>query len=317
MPATMERTWSPNPFQLEARQYKAGFGWTQTDWHYQGDPRMNFRSDGWLSSTTSGFSAAAGFAPASDDMYAAQSNPKHDSIQDIDTRAAWWPRKAAQKTPENHFPSYSQGYEPSKSANDVAMRSLSEFGFIHAGAPWQTLIMFHDSDRYDGSASGPDEDPYKTADWRLLDYVELGDTPRKLNAFGQYETDGLINPNTKKRATIKALLTDIDALSQPNGLIDSLLANADEPFLKGSNVVDDPLFSGDGDTEFEKERLIGNVLSAVTTSSKTFTIYSVGEARSHGKTVSRVTLVTEIALEATSDGTTAQIQPKIVRQFVQ
>ena len=314
MSSNMERAWTPNPFELKGGQHKLGFGWNQTDWHYQGDPRLNFRQSGWIRSTTSGFSTATGYAPTNDDMYQAQPNPKHDSLQDLDPKAGKWSRSEGTK---NHFPDFTTGYEPSKPPGDVAMRSLSELGFIHAGAPWQTLTMFHDVDRYDASANPGSNDPYERADWRLLDYIELGNSPRTLNAFDQAEIDGPINLNTTKRASLAALFTDIDSLADPNPLIDSILADNDEPFLKESNLVDDELFFADGNSEFEKERLVGNVLSAVTKSSKTFTVYSVGEARKFGRTLSRVTLVTEMILDVETNGTNENITPRIIRQFIQ
>ncbi len=309
MQADKARSWSPTSFPLEASptKFKLGFGWSQIDWHYQGDPRMNFRAEGWSPSGTTGFSTATGYAPTSgDDMYAAQPNPDRDKLQTLGPQAGQWSRSEGTK---NHFPTFAQGYEPSKEPGDVALRSLSELGFIHAGAPWQTLTMFHDAERF--------ESPYETADWRLLDYVELGDSPRQLNAFDQFETDGLVNPNTPKRATIQALLTEIPSLAQPLPLINALTANSAGPFFKASDVLDDPVFLADGTTEFEKERLVGNVTPALTTSSQTFTIYSVGEARNLGRTLSRVTLVTEIQMLPTASGTSSQLTPKIIRQFVQ
>ncbi|MDD5199671.1 MAG: hypothetical protein PHC88_07685 [Terrimicrobiaceae bacterium] len=306
-----------------------------SDWHYLGDPRLNFQKPDsthaeWvLASTilpaTSSDTGAKGVLPAGNaDIYHTPLNNRKDPLQGMDVMTNKW--LFNQTGLINHFPAAIDptksniGYRPSPSggkdaqfygeAPAPAMLSCAELGFIHAGAPWQTLTLFNDPERFKDS-------DLDHADWLLLDYIDIGTPPRHLNAAGQREVYGQINGNTGNRTTLRALLQDVGDVASPARVIDQVLASARRPFVEPAAIFSEPGFKNDLANDSDRERFVGQMYPALTAHSQKFTVYSAGEARDNGRTLSHVTLAADVELryEKQADGT-QQLKPRVLRTYI-
>ncbi len=163
--------------------------------------------------------------------------------------------------------------------------TVGELGYISTGLPWQTLNLM------------PTNEPAGPADWNLLDYVQSGQPPAgagpvlpvlPVAAAGAgpvgpaaLVADGGFNVNTRERATVAAVLTN---LVSPPGVVDdpaSVLAGLSldpRPSAFGSLAAMEDLVRPEWrNRKFKREdvvRLFGNVATA---HSRLFTVYSLGE----------------------------------------
>jgi len=295
-----------------------------TDWHFFGDPRLNFKQDGWTqlqttfpsSETDSG---SNGVQPeGSTPVYPGPTGTGQDPLQEMDPNPdKWW------KTASAHFPTSSKGYRPSPlSRTDAelfgttpqpAMLNYSEFGFLNAGEHWKTLTLYNDTSRFSY--------PYDTADWRLLDYIDLGTgEPREPSETGVPKIEGQINVNSGKPATLQALFTELPNFSgNAEGLSNVIINSPKKPFLQPSAILDDPALTNGETKDFDKERLIGQILPALTTRSNRFTVYAIGQALGRkGQIQATMRLQADIELIETTNGSnTTQIIPKIISTQIQ
>lgn len=290
-----ERKWNPSTYLPQPGNLKNP---GQLDWHLNGDPRLNFLASSWnqkVSTISSGLTVPS----IRNAIYTTPVNPRKDGLETMDDGPTWWRVGGA-----SHFPTYALGYRPSPLGGDEAanaglpdepaMLSVSEFGFLHSGRPWQTLTLFNDGSRF--------SPPYANADWQLLDYIDLGNSPRKLEQ-NLPEIAGQTNVNAGKQATLQALFTDLPTAVDPTDLATKLRNSPRRPFLAAADILEDPLITNQGSTESRKEQLIGQLYPALTNRSQSFTVYAVGESRRNGLPVSRVLLRAEISLEPDSAGT--------------
>jgi hypothetical protein len=319
--SSLPRKWSTPTFKPDTSQYKLGGTYGQQDWHFNGDPRLNFLSEGWRLDSTSGTTivkAASGVT----DYYAAADNARKDPLQSFTGDAdKWW--QSSDQGLANHFMVKDATREvnplPSPDIDEPAMHSYAELGFIHAGKPWQTLTLFNDGTRF------ASKDSLDHADWKLLDYIDLGIQPRHANPNEQREVIGQINVNTGQKVTLQALLKDIPSVPDPQPLVDQLLSGDaslatgnNRPYLTPSAIFANPDFKNNATTDPGREELVGRLFPALTTHSQKFLVHCRGEALLKGKTVAQVDLVAEVELGYTPESIAAgapKIKPTILRTY--
>lgn len=324
----LPREWTPTGGYKGSGSVKLGSNYNQADWHYLGDPRLNFKLQDWIlaktvSPTSSTNPGTEGVVPfGNTNVYETPVNPKKDPLDGLlPTTNEWWKSEGL----TNHFPavtdvSQSYRYRPSPLGGadaavynrlpESAMKSYSELGFIHTGGPWQTATLYNDPARF--------SPPYDDADWRLLDYIDLGLTQPRARGHkdGTPKIAGQINVNAPKRATLNALVGDVSEIESPDGLIDVLRGSDQRPYLQPSDVLNDPDFTNNTATSYAKESLIGLLYPGMTAQSTTFTAYVSGQALGNNdRPVAQATLVAEIELRY--DEATAKIVPTITRKFLQ
>ena len=272
------------------------YPYQQKDWHYEGDPRMNFLVDNWKVEETSGgangpYSAASGI-----DVYNTPSNGQKDGAQDMSVNTLWWNDKII-----HHFPTYEQGYRPSPDIGKSAMQSLAELGFLHTGRPWQTLKLYADKNKQD---------------WRILQYVDLGLTEHQLNELNQIEIDGKININSKKISTLRSVFTGIENVSQAqaNFYADELVGNSFYPIFNIGEILSIPSMKNSKNYDFEKEDFIGRFVNSLTTASQAFTVYVVGENRFKNRTLAKSLLKAEVELSLKESNGKLILTPTIIRK---
>jgi|GEM_PF-3047997 len=319
--SSLPRNWASSPFTPNTSQYKLGGTYGQKDWHFNGDPRLNFLPDGWRLDNTSGTTTVKASSGVTD-YYKAAENDRKDPLQSLTGEAdKWW--NSSDKGLANHFMVKDAARDvnptPSPNINEPAMHSYAELGFIHAGKPWQTLTLFNDSTRF------PDKDALDHADWKLLDYIDLGILPHHANLNDQREVMGQINVNSGQRLTLQALLQDIPSVPDSKPLINQLLSGAtalvsgnNRPYLAPSDIFANPDFKNTGTTDPAREDLVGRIFPALTTHSQKFFVHCRGEALLKGKTVAQVNLIAEVELRYVPESITSgtpKITPTVLRTY--
>ena len=331
-------------------------GAAYTDWHLITDPRLNFISaNTWaaLPSTASTTSPSLypGVPTTSINIFKYMSSLEGDGVQNVaKTSSTWWTDPAV----TNHFPTYAEGYHPrgtpiaalfplpaasySVVTQTNTIESTGELGFIHAGAPWQTLHLQPDSVG----------DPNPPQDYKLLDYVKVGDSKNYPETItnSSYErvnppaattftpqglvgrVDGLVNINTANAVTLAALYSGITS-NYPSGsasiwsasvahnLAEETRTNTVGPFNGISGLLSDTNIAPIVDpnkvlTDFQKEDWIRRIANGMTVQSQDFTIYVVGESRLKGKTLGKVTLRATVKLMETLNGGVLTLKPVVV-----
>lgn len=324
--SNLPRDWNINPFKPTSSQYKLGGTYGQQDWHFLGDPRLNFRLEGWKLANTSGTNLSSGGSVASGptgnatvapsngetNLYNAALNDRKDPEQGLKGDSKQWflqdPGLA------NHF-MVSDGARvvnpypspPADPPGTPAMHSFAELGFLHAGTPWQTLTLFNDPARF------PSPDKVERGDWNLMDYVDLGIIPRRKNRNEQREITGQANVNTGQRNTLKALFMTIPSVPNPDSLIETLLGSPKRPFASPAAIFALETFKNNGATDPTREELAGRIYPALASHSQKFLVHCMGESRKNGKTLSRVHLVAEVELRYSS--ALSKIVPTILRTY--
>lgn len=168
------------------------------------------------------------------------------------------------------------------------IRSSGFLGFLSVGKPWQTVTLH---------AQNANNPPGRE-DWKLLDFVYSGDQINATNevlfadmgagsAFGPggaragqpglFSPDGAINVHSPNRNTWRALLSGLvaDSNSQAEELAASAPARASTntfDFLRNVNL------DSAATNDFARERPLRFIADSLTSRSRNFTIYAVGEA---------------------------------------
>jgi len=292
----LPRVWKQSPYPVQGGIYKLdggnGIG-GQTDWHLNGDPRLNFRKDAWNQvPSLSGMRSP-------NKVYSAPVNPHKDGQQGLVDSSEWWGPGAS-----GHFPTSAQLFRPSPKEDEPAMLSYAELGRIALGRPWQTVRLYKDS-----------HDPEAPNDIPLIELVELnGQLPAPENKTEQgdkivpnwsrddFDTslaNGLINIQSPKRASLIALFHGADHVSDTKAeeLAQTVLDAPNRPYESVSDLFGEGQLVNQGTTDFEKELLAAQVVPLATLRSNRFTVYIAGEARKGGRTLSRVTLKADVELK--------------------
>ena len=270
----------------------------QEDLHLNGDPRLNFKKSSWISSKSSGGDSSEIPTPEADLNIFSAAEDAWDKAQGLPSGSAWYESEAV----KNHF----------DRASESGMSSIGELGYIWTGKPWQTLNVYK-------------TDNPQTADWNLLDYVsagrmagnkgedsidDKGTAVTTLPLAAPFGTDfppdkalsaGLIaqggfNVNTRKRATVEAVLDSAEGVSDEAA--EAVLAkdSGSQPSAFGeiaalaSDLVE-------GQNKFEREAAQRALANTAVNHSRVFTVYSVGEYR-QGNSSSRVQLEADIFVGA-------------------
>jgi hypothetical protein len=197
--------------------------------------------------------------------------------------------------------------------------TVGELGYISTGLPWQTLNLM------------PANESAGSADWNLLDYVQAGQRPAAAGlvmpvlpvsgAAGNpvqraaLVADGGYNVNTRERATLAAVLTN---LVRPSGVVNdpaSVLAGLSpeaSPSAFGSLAALHGLVKPEWrNRKFKREdvvRLLGNV---ATSHSRLFTVYSLGEFLRGGQ---QAAVVIEADVLVRSDPQTGKLTVEVLRK---
>ncbi len=197
--------------------------------------------------------------------------------------------------------------------------TIGELGYISTGLAWQTLNLM------------PTNEPAAPADWNLLDYVQAGQRPAPagpvlpvlpLTGAGtppvQRATlvaDGGFNVNTRDRATVAAVLTN---LVRPSGVVNDPasvmagLSSVVRPSAFGSLATMQDLVKPEWrNRKFQREdvvRVLGNVATA---HSRLFTVYSLGEFLRGGQ---RAAVIIEADVLVRPDPRTGEPSVEVLRK---
>jgi len=162
-------------------------------------------------------------------------------------------------------------------------------GFLGVGKPWQTLTL------HNANANNP----AGREDWKIFDYIYAGDEIRAGNAVlhanmapggslygpgggrsdwpGAYSRDGSVNAQHGNWNTWRGVLDGIPGLDA-DAVASQLAQGVGQPnrstfdFLRSANL------SGGATTDFQRERAVRYHSDSLTSSSRNFTVYALGEA---------------------------------------
>jgi len=266
----------------------------QQDLHLKADPRMNFRASAWVNSSSSGGRDKDVPSPTASLDVTEGVGADWDEAQGMSTDSSWY--KSSSVT--NHF---------SRSSKS-GMSSIGELGFIWTGKPWQTLNLLK-------------TDSPQTADWNLLDYVSAGRMAAKdgsdaegdggasvatLPLAAPFGTDfpedatlnavliaqGGFNVNTRKRATVQAVLDSAEGVSEEaaDAMLGKDSGSQASTFGEIATMAPDLV---EGEFKFQREAAQRALANIAVNHSRVFTVYSVGEYR-QGNSSSRVQLEADI-----------------------
>lgn len=320
-----------------------GSGPVQNDYWLNSDPRLNFQSSRWSLATPDNSGSTSSSVPplptttinvGLGSTLAVANGP--DGQQNANNDTSWY-LKVSDKTPERHFPTYTQGYRPSPATNASPMTSLADLGFIHAARPWQTLRIHRD-------AQTPGQE-----DWRFLDYLHTGQnlpgSPSRVelsvrppsgtpidSAYPHKWTqvaEGGISFSTAHRPTLLSLFTGMPVVNGADNydatpLADALLAHDPgaangQLILSLGDIWPISAFNPGSSFDFEKEQFLGRFSNAFATKPITFTIYVHGESRTPaGKRGALHRLRVEVLFEPMlGPGDTLTFKPRILNQFAE
>jgi hypothetical protein len=177
------------------------------------------------------------------------------------------------------------------------IRGLGFLGYLSVGKPWQTLTLHNQNAN----------NPVGQEDWKILDYVYAGGEIYASNEIahvnmgsgtyatngargswlGNFSRDGSVNVLTANRNTWKALLEGVVPL--PPGVTADGVATAMMATNRTTNVYSNTLaflsdsgvstaLAGTSPNDFVREQTIRYLADALTTRSRSFTIYAMGES---------------------------------------
>ena len=193
----------------------------------------------------------------------------------------------------NHF-NMDGSIEFDSAKNINRIKGLGFLGYINSGKPWRTLSL-------NANNNLPGQE-----DWKLLDYVYAGDEIYASNEIahvnmgagnyapggargswpGNFSRDGSINVLTANKNTWKALL---EGVPLPPGVSSDGVASSMASTNRTTNVysntlafLSDPTVSaalaGTSPNDFAREQVVRYLADALTTRSRSFTIYAMGES---------------------------------------
>jgi len=230
----------------------------------------------------------------------------------------------------NHF-NMDGSIEFDSAKNINRIKGLGFLGYINSGKPWRTVSL------------NTANNPTGQEDWKILDYVYAGDEIYTSNEIahvnmgagtyatngtrgswpGNFSRDGSINVLTANKNTWKGLL---EGVPLPSGVTADGVASSMAAINRTTNVYGNTLaflsdpgvstaLAGTSTDDFTKEQTIRYLADALTTRSRSFTIYSMGEslatnasggirpvARSLMLTRVRLGVNTNLAITATGNG---------------
>jgi hypothetical protein len=193
----------------------------------------------------------------------------------------------------NHF-NMDGSIEFDSAKNINRIKGVGFLGYINSGKPWRTLSL-------NAANNLPGQE-----DWKILDYVYAGDEIYASNEIahvnmgagtyaptgtrgswpGNFSRDGSINVLTANKNTWKALL---EGVPLPPGVSSDGVASSMASTNRTTNVysntlafLSDPTVSaalaGTSPNDFAREQVVRYLADALTTRSRSFTIYAMGES---------------------------------------
>ena len=193
----------------------------------------------------------------------------------------------------NHF-NLDGSIEFDSAKNINRIKGLGFLGYINSGKPWRTVSL------------STNNNPAGQEDWKILDYVYAGDEIYASNEIahvnmgagnyapggargswpGNFSRDGSINVLTANKNTWKALLAGVPL---PPGVTADGVAAAMVATNRTTNVYSNTLafladpdvsaaWAGSSANDFVREQLFRYLADALTTRSRSFTIYAMGES---------------------------------------
>jgi len=226
-----------------------------------------------------------------------------DTLQGMDGGFSWYASQAV----TNHF----------SRSSFTNFQSVGELGYLWTGKPWQTLNV--------GRIRNP-----QTDDWNLLDYVQAGriegaallgvlplasayQAGPALTLSNSLVADGGFNVNTRKLATLAAVLTNAPGLDERAAEIFASAPAANQASSFGQLASMPELVpAASQDLKFAREavtRALGNV---AVNQSRVFTIYSSGEFR-QGNLVTRSTIEADVFVDL--DRESGEPRLKVIGKF--
>lgn len=205
---------------------------------------------------------------------------------------------------------------------ETNFQTVGELGYIWTGRSWQTLNLMDE-------AGDPRE-----ADWNLLDYVVAGRTfvvsgatnaatvmPLALAGLRSagavaLVADGGFNVNTRKLATVAAVLTNTTNLPAPVGVGAASVFMAQPWSVQASAFgtlaqMDELVDVARRGRKFQRESVVRSLGNIATAQSRMFTVYSLGECQRGDM---KVQVVIEADLFVRPDPRTGKFGVEVVRK---
>ena len=285
-------------------------------WHLQDDPRNFFRAGSsfnptnpWVRTASTNTSQVP--VPANGMSVFSFTNTFSDPLQGLATNASNWLSSTALT---NHFNGHFGKTTTNQSTNTMTY-SIGELGFLSTGQAWKTLNLVDTNP----PAAGQE-------DWRILDYVSSGEMPEEavnpsfltnsLSTPRGSVVRGPLNANSRKYGTWLSWLT---------GATPSAAAAATSISAMGTNAISASVGAvftnawvdqfGAATDQMLRENAVRAVADGLAVSSRTFTVYSVGESLFNGRVMGRATLRTLILVD--TDPTTGQARLSKIYQSSQ
>jgi hypothetical protein len=308
LPTTLPDVTSPgNSGSTVAIFNRAGFS-SIRDWHLRSDPRIGFSTNAWRLAA----STVQNDTPTPTDGVSAVSatNAFSDPLQGLPSDITWFRSLAM----TNHFNGHFGKTTTNQSTNTMTY-SIGELGFLSTGQAWKTLNLVDTNP----PAAGQE-------DWRILDCVSSGEMPEEavnpsfltnsLSTPRGSVVRGPLNANSRKYGTWLSWLT---------GATPSAAAAATSISAMGTNAISASVGAvftnawvdqfGAATNQMLRENAVRAVADGLTVSSRTFTVYSVGESLFNGRVMSRATLRTLILVD--TDPSTGQSKVSKIYQSSQ
>jgi hypothetical protein len=161
-------------------------------------------------------------------------------------------------------------------------------GFLGVGKPWQTLTLH----------AGNTNNPPSREDWKIFDYIYAGDEIRAGNAVlhadmaprtpygpegarsdwpGALSRDGSVNSQHGNWNTWRGLLDGIPGLDT-DAVASQLAKGAAQPSSNTFDFLRSVNLAPAATTDFERERVVRYLADSLNNTSRSFTVYAVGEA---------------------------------------
>lgn len=274
---------------------KNRFAWEPNRQSYwmRNDPRLHAKQDSWVIVANGAGGAATGTIPGpSTAIQYMSSKDQGDGAQGLSgvidagmnsTSMSQWYRSPSAT---NHFSmDESLGY----TGGSTKIASSGFLGYLSVGKPWQT-VTFHARNA---------NNPVGQEDWKILDYVYSGEEipagrgvlhadmrPGKTYGPdgeragwpGALSLDGSINANSLNWNTWRAIFEGVPSIKNASITSLNILQSLKPPLDNKFDFLRSIDFSEGATTDFERERVLRYIADVVVSSSRSFTVYAVGES---------------------------------------
>jgi hypothetical protein len=213
----------------------------------------------------------------------------------------------------NHFNGHFGKTTTNQSTNTMTY-SIGELGFLSTGQAWKTLNLVDTNP----PAAGQE-------DWRILDCVSSGEMPEEavnpsfltnsLSTPRGSVVRGPLNANSRKYGTWLSWLSGATPSAAAAAAATSISAMGTNAISASVGAVFTNAWVdqfGAATNQMLRENAVRALADGLTVSSRTFTVYSVGESLFNGRVMGRATLRTLILVD--TDPTTGQARVSKLNQ---